>query len=347
MENSAKTRNSRKIDKLLPWINLVLALLLISLGIWYLSDKVSLQEIFQALSLANMRYVFVGIIIVLLTSLLKTWRWQMMLIAPNGIPRFSPLFWSTMLGQYVNIIVPFFRLGDIARIYALNRSTDIPMARALGTLVLEKVLDLFMLVLTIAIVLPLIILPDFVAEAGSLLWTVPVISLVVLFLFAYKTELITRFLLVVQRRIPIQLAKRVIQWSISGLEGLSALRSKRLSLLLVFSSALILILSLLLPYIILAAFAIPLGIIAAAFIHIVVTIVTTPPSTPGKIGVFNGAAAFALLSLGLEDEAVMIGYSIIFYLVAVLPLIALGIVAAIKTDWRWQRTSDQQLAMLK
>jgi hypothetical protein len=46
------------------------------------------------------------------------------------------------------------------------------------------------------------------------------------------------------------------------------------------------------------AFDLPFGLIEAAVIHAVVTIVTTPPSTPGKIGVFNGAVALVLLSYG-------------------------------------------------
>ena len=73
-----------------------------------------------------------------------------------------------MLGQYVNLIVPFFRLGEVARIYALNRQASVPMAQSLGTLVVEKVLDLFILILTIAAILPFVVLPEFVGQPGPL-----------------------------------------------------------------------------------------------------------------------------------------------------------------------------------
>ena len=50
-ENSEKSGPSTKTGRLLPWINLGLAIVLIALGIWYLADKVSLEEIIQALLL--------------------------------------------------------------------------------------------------------------------------------------------------------------------------------------------------------------------------------------------------------------------------------------------------------
>ncbi len=345
IENSNKQDESHGLGRLLPWFNLILAIILIGIGIWYLSGKVSLQEIIQALLLADPIFIVLGILLTLLNIVAKTWRWQLMFLTQeDGIP-FSAAFWALMLGQYVNLIVPFLRLGEIARIYALNRQTKMPMSRSLGTLVLEKVLDLFMLMLAIAIVLPLVILPEFVDDPGRLVWIFPFVAIVVLYLIAYQTQLISNFFLALEQRIPTQFAKRMLKWSINGLQGLSSLRSRKLSLLLVGSSALIFFLSILLPYVLFAAFNLPLGLVAAAVVHIVVTIATTPPSTPGKIGVFNGAVALILISFGMANEAVVISYSIVFLLVVIIPQILLGSLAAARTDWRWHKAKEQQLAM--
>jgi uncharacterized protein (TIRG00374 family) len=323
---------------------MALAIALIALGIWYLADKVSLTDIAQALILAKPGYILLGTMIMFITLFVKAWRWQLMFRTPDDTPRFAPLFWSLMLGQYVNLIVPFFRLGEIARIYALNRQTEIPMARSLGTLVVEKVLDAIMLAMTIGILLPLVILPEFVGEPGWILWIVPVAALLILYLLAYQTELITRFFQALTEKFPARFGRRLLKWSLSGLEGLASLRSTRLSLLLVGSSALIAFLAVLLPYVLFMAFDLQLGLIEAAIIHVVVIIVTTPPSTPGKIGVFNGAVALVLLSYGMADEAIIISYSIVFHLVVILPQIALGAIAASRTDWRWHKTVEQRLA---
>ena len=324
--------------RLLPWLNLLLVLILVGLGIWYLGRKVSLADVLLALRLARPLPILLGVAIMLFTIVAKTWRWGLMFSAEDDRPAFMPLFWSLILGQYVNLIVPFLRLGEIARIYALNRQTSVPMAQSIGTLVLEKVLDLFMLVLTIALLLPFVILPEFVNQPGPLLWIIPVAALIMLYILAFQTNWISSVLLGIAGRLPGRWGKRILQWLVYGLEGLSALRSPRTSLLLVASSALIALLSILLPYTLFYAFDLRLTLVQAALLHVAVTIVTTPPSTPGKIGVFNGVVALVLYSFGVTDDAVIIGYSIVFHLVVVLPQIILGSLAAVRTDWKWQRS---------
>lgn len=322
--------------RLVPWLNMLLVLILLAAGIWYLSGKVSLSDIAQALRLARPLPILLGLLIMLVTVLLKAYRWQVMFSASPQRPRFSDAFWALMLGQYVNLIVPFFRLGEVARIYALNRQSAVPMATSLGTLVVEKVLDLFLLVLTIAMVMPFVILPDFVGRPEPMLWLVPILALVALYVLAFQTDKITAILQHIAARLPDNWLQRPFKWMISGLEGLAALRSGRSSLLLVALSAAIALLAILLPYILFGAFEFQLTPLQAALLHVVVMIVTAPPSTPGKIGVFNGVVALMLYTFGIRADAAIIGYSIVFHLVVILPQIVLGSIAAAKTDWNWQ-----------
>lgn len=341
--NKDSIESSGRANRWLPWFNLALVIALIALGVWYLADKVSLAEIVQAIILAKPGYILLALLLMIVTLMLKAWRWQLMFNKQDA-PRYAPLFWSMMLGQYVNLIVPFLRLGEIARIYALNRQTDIPMARSLGTLVVEKVLEAIMLALTIGVLLPFVILPEFVGDPGWILWAMPLAALLILYLLAYQTEHITRFFQAISKKFPTKIGKRLLKWAISGLEGLSSLRSTRLTLMLVGSSAMIAFLAVLLPYVLIIAFDLPLGLVEASVIYIVVTLATTLPSTPGKIGVFDGAVALVLLSYGLTDPAVIISYSIVFHLVVVVPQIILGSIAAARTDWRWRRSVEEQLA---
>jgi hypothetical protein len=328
--------------RLIPWLNLLLVLILLAIGLWFLSGKVSLREIGLVLRHAKPLPILAGFAIVLLTSVLKAWRWQFMFASPQQKPSFSAAYWALMLGQYVNLVLPFLRLGEIARIYALNRQTKIPMATSIGTLVVEKMLDLFLLVLTIAFLTPFIILPEFVGQPGPLWWLIPVLSLLTLAFFAFETEKITKLVQNIAARLPDNWIQRPLRWIISGLEGLAALRSGRTSLILVILSAIIAVLSILLPYVLFASFGFELNLVQAALIHVVVTIAITPPSTPGKLGVFNGVVAIMLYSFGASDDAAIISYSIIYYLVAIIPQILLGSIAAAKTDWHWQGSVEQQ-----
>jgi uncharacterized protein (TIRG00374 family) len=271
-----------------------------------------------------------------LTIALKGWRWQLMFPSERSPVRFGAAFWAIALGQYVNLIVPFLRLGEVARLYGLNRETGTGPARALGTLIVEKTLDLIFFGLTIVFILPFVILPDYVSDPGPTILLLPLLLLAILYLLAYRTQWIIELWRWIIRPLPARLQTWLLQAAVAGLEGLESLRDRRLSLIMVLLSLVIAVLAVVLPYALFPALDLSLNLIDAALIHVVVSIAIAPPSTPAKIGVFNGAAALMLWQFGLSDEAAIAGYSILLYLVVVAPQIVLGIIAASRSKWRWQ-----------
>ncbi len=341
-ENTTKSKPSLRA-RILPWLNVLLAVVLVGVGIWFLAGKVSLADILIAIRQANTFYIALGLGVMLLTVVIKTWRWQLMLVTDGHKLPFLALFWATMLGQYVNLIVPFMRLGEVARVYALKQQTQVGVGRALGTLVLEKALDLTFFAVTVILILPFVILPDFLGDPGLTLGALALTLLVLLYLMAYQTAVLRRFLQALSDRIPLAIWKRLMRLFISGLEGLQALRNTRLSILLIGSSMLVAFLAALLPALLFPAFDLHLSLVQGALMHIVVSVASTPPSTPARIGVFNGAAAFMLYSYGITDEAAIVGYAIVFHLVVMLPQIILGSVAAWRTDWHWQKSVETQI----
>jgi uncharacterized protein (TIRG00374 family) len=310
-----------------------LAAALIIAGIWYLSNRIGLATIGDVLASAHVGYVALALLVMVGTLALKAWRWQL-LYSGREVP-YSAAFWASTLGQYVNLIVPFLRLGEVARIYSVNRETGVSAAQAIGTLVVEKVLDLIFFGLTILLVVPFVALPEEVGRPGILFLLVPLAALIVLYGLAFQTDRIARLLERMAAPLPPRLGGWLTRVGVAGLEGLSALRDRRLSLALVGLSLTIAALSVLLPYLLFPALDLRLTLIDAAVVHIVVSVVAAPPSTPVKIGVFNGAAAFVLWQLGLRDEAVIASYAILFYVVVIAPQLILGIVAAIRSRWSW------------
>lgn len=319
----------------LPWLNLVLTVFLVVAGLWYLSSRVSVTAVVQALAEASPGYVALAVGIMVLTVALKGWRWQLMFPDERPPVRFRSTFWALCLGQYVNLIVPFLRLGEVARLYALNQESGVSGARALGTLIVEKTLDLIFFGLTVAFVLPFVILPDYVSNPGPMLLLLPLALMAVLYLLAYQTDGVIRIWRRVVRPLPDRLEAWLLRMAVSGLEGLAALRNRRLTVLMLLTSLIIAVLAVVLPYVLFPALGLPLNFLDAALVHIVVSIAITPPSTPAKIGVFNGAAALMLWQFGLTDEAAIAGYAILFYLVVIIPQIILGIIAASRSKWRW------------
>jgi uncharacterized protein (TIRG00374 family) len=206
--------------------------------------------------------------------------------------------------------------------------------RTVGTLVVEKAIDLIFFALTVILLLPLVVLPDFY-QPGLLLVIAPILLLIFLFFLAYRPHIFVQLSRRISRHLPERWQERLSRSLIAGLEGIAALRNGRATAALLLLSLIIAALSALLPYILFPAFSIPLGLVEGTLMHVVVSVASLPPSTPAKIGVFNGVAALLLFQLGVQDEAVVISYAIVFHLVVIVPQIILGTVAAWQTDWNW------------
>lgn len=329
---------------LLPWLNLALAAVLIIAGLWYLSARVGLKAIADVLSTADVTFVALALLVMVATLVLKAWRWQLLYSGSNDDVPYDAAFWALVLGQYVNLIVPFLRLGEIARIYSLNRETRVNAAQTIGTLVVEKVLDLIFFGLTILLVVPYVVLPEQVGQPGVLVLAIPLAALVLLYLLAFQADRVARILERVAAPLPDKLGGWITRIGVAGLEGLSALRNQRLSLVLLILSLAIAALSVLLPFLLFPALGLNLALIDAAVVHVVVSIVAAPPSTPVKLGVFNGAAAFVLWQLGVRNEAVIVSYSLLFYLVVIAPQLVLGIIASVRSRWSWNVALDAPVA---
>lgn len=326
--------------RLIPWFNALLALALLLWGGWYVISQITLAAVWQALSLADPFYIGLSLLVFLTTLGAKAWRWQGQFMPRAERPSISASFWAMILGQFVNTAVSFMRLGEIARVYALYQQSGISKLKSLGTIVVEKTLDLIMLLLTLIILIPFVILPDFIAERGVSLGLAALIALAALYLLAYRTQLILQLTEWLLRPLPGRFGRRLLQFAISGLEGLASLRDRRALLQLLALSALIAFLSVLMPLTLFPAFNLPFGLPEAILINLVVTVAAVlPVPTPGRIGVFEFAVMFMLRQFGYTDEATAFSYAVVFHLLIIGPQIILGVIAAWRTEWRWGKTA--------
>lgn len=341
IEEKEESDNGRFLSrKIWTGLNLVLGAGLLILGVWYVVQEIDLGEVGRAFALAHTGYILLALAVILATLVAKTWRWQLFFFPRPQMPSFSAAFWAVMLGQFVNTAVPLIRLGEIARVYALYQQTGLSKARALGTLVVEKTLDLIMLLLTLVILLPFVVVPDFMTERSITLGLAAALIFTVLYLLAYQTERLIRLVRAVTGYLPPLLAERLVRWAISGLEGLAALRRRRVMLALGSLSFFIAVLSLLTPLVLFPALDLPFGLREAILIHVVTLVASAlPVPTPARLGVFEFAVIFMLRRFGLNNDSIALSYALLFHLVILLPKMILGAIASLQTNWRWQTSS--------
>jgi uncharacterized protein (TIRG00374 family) len=85
-----------------------------------------------------------GALFFLATLWFRSWRWKYLLAAQQSVPLRSCVS-ATCVGYLANNILPF-RLGDLVRVGALRQLENASAAKVLGTVAVERILDILTLV---------------------------------------------------------------------------------------------------------------------------------------------------------------------------------------------------------
>ena len=302
------------------------------LAIWLAFRGVSFRELGAVLSKANPWLVTFGILIVFLNVAILAFRWWLMLLRDWKTTEYGTLLGGVYLGQMFNILLPA-RLGELARIFFVSERMEVTKSGLFGSLVLEKVLEVIAFGLAITFLITALALPTWVTEPGQ---TFLVLALIALLAMAALLLWGRKFLLwatPILGKLPGEWGERVAGILERALTGFDSMRSWKRQLpiwVLTFSS---LFLSALTNYLILGAVGIQAPFTAALFVLIVLQVGSAPPSAPGKLGVFHYLAVLALSAFGVEKDLAL-AYSVVLYVVALLPKILIGVGVLVFSRWR-------------
>ena len=120
----------------------ILSFCVATLCLYFAFNQVNIEDIYRALSDANLIYIFVAFIATFVTFILRSLRWKILLDSPKEL-KIQKYISTTHVGYFLNNILPF-RAGDLARAKLLsNNSTNIKFSFLVGSLVAEKIIDLW------------------------------------------------------------------------------------------------------------------------------------------------------------------------------------------------------------
>ncbi len=109
-----------------------------------------LSNIVDSISEANLYWTALSGIILFSVFYLRALRWKVILDNSEETTTKSSVFHSLMLGYFVNSFTP--KLGEIVRCTSLSKSEGVPVSKALGTVVSERVYDMIILFLGIVVI---------------------------------------------------------------------------------------------------------------------------------------------------------------------------------------------------
>ncbi|MDX1428762.1 MAG: lysylphosphatidylglycerol synthase transmembrane domain-containing protein [Rhodothermales bacterium] len=124
-------------------------------GLLYLALRdVDFGEVAAALASANYWWLIPLATLTIVSHLLRSWRWQILLYELPGAQRDRPVslynaFSALIVGYFANYAAP--RVGELVRAGLLARNERLSVSGVVGTVVLERVLDIVVLILCVGI----------------------------------------------------------------------------------------------------------------------------------------------------------------------------------------------------
>jgi len=113
----------------------------------YTFRGVGLDEVLIHFVDVNVFYLVLFIHVVFLGAFIRAWRWKYMIESFKPDVKLKNLFSAVIIGYGVNAILP--RFGEVARAMSIGSLEGISRISSLGTIVIERVLDLIFLILTV------------------------------------------------------------------------------------------------------------------------------------------------------------------------------------------------------
>jgi uncharacterized protein (TIRG00374 family) len=314
----------------------VLGLALGSIFLYLSLQGISWPQVGSTISHADLRFLGLALVLVLINLWLKIIRWNLMLI-PSGFRfTFTKVSTAFISAQFINSLVPL-RLGEISRVVVISRSGADP-GFVLGTILGEKFLDVLGYIILLVILLLSMPLPYWIENTLPIYIVITLLVSLILILLLLNRNSFIKLVTVLTSRFSEQIRSYILERLHAGFASLAVFQ--RLSELsaLVITTTLIWITALLLNQVLFAALDLDLPLKAGLLSLVAVLAGLSLPSLPGKIGIFEYASILALSVFGL-DRSTGLSYGILLHIVAYLPVVVLGLYSFFHLQFRDLRST--------
>lgn len=305
------------------WLRPAVGVVIAALFVWLLASRVEWASVARVLASASMGPLVVGLALFGAGIAVRVVRWWWMLRSFEPGLRPAQCARPFLVSLALNNTMPL-RAGDLARAFGFRAALRSPPGRVLGTLVIERVLDL--VVLLVLFFAGLVgaargIVPPGYVTAGAAAGAIGVAALVALMLAPMRmAAALERWR---GRLAPQSRVARLVGAAAQFFEALGALQSPVRALQLLALSAL--------------AWALEGGMYAAVAwsLHAAVapfgpwfaaatgTLATLLPSSPGYVGTFDYFAMLGLTAYG-ASRSVAAAFALLVHLVLWVPVTVVG-----------------------
>lgn len=285
---------------MVKWRSLIAGGAVSAVCIWLLLRTVDVGRVAEALAQADLAWVGVSLALIVAAIVVRCWRWQLLFLPRDRVSLWGTIS-ATMIGYMLNTVLPG-RVGELARAALISRTERVRTARAFGTILVEKILDVLVLVVLLGILSAALPLPAEVTAVGVSAAVLFGIVAVVFFALSQFRAPVTAWVAstldtapVVGRLNPSTMVDMV-------LGAADSLRHPRLLLLHLIIAPVLWTLALLTNYAVARAFGLDVPWTAPALVLVLTNLGMTVPSAPGYVGVYHYIATEALRPFSVDPD---------------------------------------------
>lgn len=297
--------------------------ILISVILVYLSVKgINLHDVLSDLKNIQLSYVIYFLLLIILMQVLRSYRWGVILQPMEKIDQLS-LFSVTSVGFLAIAAIPA-RIGELARPYLISKKSSIKMSSALGSIIIERILDSFTILSIAMIVIFLTDLPSWMIKSSIIFFLLALALFCFVLFLILRRESALKFINIILNKIPGKLANKIDELIHHFIDGLQVVTNINLLLYLLFLSAAIWLVDVLAIYTLLSSFGFTLPVMASFVLMIILIVGIAIPTAPGFIGNWHAACWLGLSLFGLaKTEAV--SFAVVYHFLSMVVLVIFGV----------------------
>lgn len=326
--NSSETGTSGAPRRGQGWkiaAGVVISLLFFGLALY----QIDLKQLGTVFRQVNPWWVSLAGVFVLSSYYLRALLWRQLIGRRRRVHLWN-LFRIITLGYLANNLLPL-KLGEILRAWLLGRKENLPTSLAIGTVVLERMMDLFTLLFYFTGMMFFVPFAPWLKLSGLLLAGAGMVLLGVVIISHRYGDRLIGWLEKPLQALPGKAGIWVHEQIAKFMEGLRLIETPK-QMAAAFGWCLLTWLSwICMAYVCILAFGVKVPFLAAVFLMVVLNFGLMIPSSPGGLGVFEFMVILALTPYGVSKEAAL-GVGFTFHMLQYLLTFIIGWIFALQMN---------------
>ena len=266
--------------------------------------------------------ITLGCFLLVTSCIVRAYRWKLIMDPVEKIP-LHDVFSATMVGYFGNGILAF-RLGELLRAYSVTSGRHMSATQAFGTVIMERILDLLMVLLVFVLLIPWFPFEQDGIRLAVYIFSGITFAIILGIFLSWKFNLMGKIgeVAVLQKGI----GQKLFQALNKIFDGIVLIKNTDHAVGIVLSSILLWGFYYAVTFIILGACDLNLGIIGSGIILVLGSIVIGIPALPGSAGTYDAGIKFSLMVVfGIASEKALT-YAIVSHAVSYFPLVIIGMI---------------------